>query len=674
MSTKLTVSRTTRCRSSDGGDLDSELEDGPLTSRQAAQRLLDATRGVAAAHQAGVLHRDLKPRNVMIDSRRDRALVADFGLAREIALGTVGSDPTTIARFTRTGQILGTPPYMAPEQIRDARDAEVRSDVYSLGATLYHTLTGRPPFQAASPAETLRQVLESDPVPPRQLNAAVDLDLDTIAMKCLEKEAARRYKSADELADDLQRFLDGRPITARRISAVGRVMRWSKRNRRTAALIGLSTTMLLALVASVIVGLVVSNRKSGQLADSLRISRASLEENYSHLLNSYASRPGQNAERKKMLQRSVQTYRDFIAIADNSEMKSDLGIAQVRLAEANLELVGPDSAQQEFKNAVVTLQDLNEGAKKSLAVQRAMSDAHNGIGQALMATGDYEGALAEFQRAGELRQRLTRQYPDLIELERKFANALTNQGLALARLGQFAAAETRQQEAQQNRQGLLARDPGNASVVRDSGKGEFGLALLALAQQDAQLAQQRLESAITTFQGLLRLSPNDGAAWMRLVRCQLLLSTVAMEQGLAPLAKQALDHALENVRPLAVMSKYSWDYRLEIIPVYQQGVRLLLDQRFIAEANENWQDVEQLLSFDSGEQFDEEALHVIRIRLIHRSQQAVIAIGSGDREHGKELIQATLARWEQVRQRFADDQEMAAEMKDLARLVADLDV
>ena len=479
-------------------------------------------------------------------------MVADFGLAREIATGDVGSGSNaTIARFTRTGQVLGTPPYMAPEQIRDARQADVRSDVYSLGATLYHTLTGRPPFQAASPAETLRQVLESEPVAPLQMNDAVELDLDTIVMKCLEKEPTRRYESAYAVVDDLQRYLDGRPISARRITPLGRVVRWSKRNRRTASLIAFSTTALLALVASVIVGLAVSNRKSQQIAHSLRVSRSSLDENYSYLLSSsaFANQPGQEAERKNMLQRSLKYYREFIKLANAPGMRTDLGIAQVRLGELTLELVGPAAAQTEFSNALATMEQLDEAARKPADVRRAMSDAYNGVGRALQAIGDYRSANVQFEKSAEIRKGLLDQHPGVSEYGRKYANSLMNQGLIKALLSDYELASQLQHQAQEMRVELLKRDPDNTDVLRDSGKGEYGLARLALDQQNIPHAELKLAAAAKAFQKLLSRTPTDGAAWMHLVRCQLLRSIVAAEQGQIALANQLLTEALESIEP-----------------------------------------------------------------------------------------------------------------------------
>jgi serine/threonine protein kinase len=204
-----------------GESLAAALRDGPLESRHAARLMVDVAEAVAFAHRNGVIHRDLKPANVLLEevtaadaeaetaAGTTRPRITDFGLAKR-----THEDQG----LTATGQILGTPSFMAPEQAAGAADeVGTSADVYSLGAVLYATLTGRPPFQAATLAVALRQVLEFDPIAPRQLNPDVPRDLETICLKCLQKEPARRYASASELALDLQRFLKGEPIVARRV-------------------------------------------------------------------------------------------------------------------------------------------------------------------------------------------------------------------------------------------------------------------------------------------------------------------------------------------------------------------------------------------------------------------------------------------------------------------------
>jgi len=224
-----------------GGSLFDRLRAGPLAATEAAELVRALADAMRHAHAAGIVHRDLKPANVLLDERRTPK-VTDFGLAKRL------DDDTD---RTRPGAVVGTPSYMPPEQARGLRAVGPAVDVYALGAILYECLSGRPPFQAASVGETTYQILHDDAVPLRRLNPAVPCDLETIAHKCLEKDPARRYASAAALADDLGRFLAGRPIQARPVGPVERAAKWVRRNL-------VVTLLAAAVVASLIAGAVVA--------------------------------------------------------------------------------------------------------------------------------------------------------------------------------------------------------------------------------------------------------------------------------------------------------------------------------------------------------------------------------------------------------------------------------
>jgi hypothetical protein len=200
----------------EGPSLAKRLAGGPLPGRVAARYMVGVTRGIEHAHRHGVLHRDLKPANILLDAD-DVPHVADFGLAKQMTADDRGQ--------TRTGAILGTPSYMSPEQATGSKEVGPACDVYGLGALLYELLTGRPPFRAETPLDTLTQVVERDPAPPRLLNPKVDRDLETICLKCLQKEPSRRYPSAAMLAEDLERYLNGEPIRARTTNVIDRIAR-----------------------------------------------------------------------------------------------------------------------------------------------------------------------------------------------------------------------------------------------------------------------------------------------------------------------------------------------------------------------------------------------------------------------------------------------------------------
>lgn len=199
------------------------------------------------AHERGVLHRDLKPSNILIDAQ-DQPHVVDFGLAKRFQEESENRDRAPEIYLTATGQVLGSPNYMAPEQVSGRRGrVSRRTDVHALGALLYHALTGRPAFVGESPAETMQQVLDADPVSPQLINPGVPRDLATVCLKCLEKEPAKRYPTAQMLADELSRFLEGKPVWARPVGRLARGWRWCRRKPVTASL-GVAALALLMVV------------------------------------------------------------------------------------------------------------------------------------------------------------------------------------------------------------------------------------------------------------------------------------------------------------------------------------------------------------------------------------------------------------------------------------------
>jgi WD40 repeat protein len=241
----------------DGPSLAKRLAGKPLPTGDAAALVETLARAVHYAHERGVIHRDLKPSNILLASggvvssewsshsplthsllTTHQPKIADFGLAKQL-----GSD----AGQTHTGAVLGTPDYISPEQAAGAKKVGPAADIYALGAILYECLTGRPPFRNDTPLDTLLQVATQEPVPPSRLRPKLPRDLETICLKCLEKEPRARYATAGDLADDLRRFIEGRPIAARPIGRAGRLWRWARRNPVTAALTGAVAALVLVV-------------------------------------------------------------------------------------------------------------------------------------------------------------------------------------------------------------------------------------------------------------------------------------------------------------------------------------------------------------------------------------------------------------------------------------------
>jgi len=226
-----------------GGSLDRKLNASPMVPMEAARLIETLARAMQAAHDKGVIHRDLKPANVLL-AEDGSPKITDFGLAKK--LDDVGR--------TASGAILGTPSYMAPEQADgQTRNLSPACDVYALGVILYESLTGRPPFKATTTLDTILQVLGDEPVSPRQILPAIPRDLETICLKCLQKEPRKRYDSALSLADELRRFLNGEPILARPVGLVEQGWRWCRRKPLVAGLIaGVIVSILTGFLASLL--------------------------------------------------------------------------------------------------------------------------------------------------------------------------------------------------------------------------------------------------------------------------------------------------------------------------------------------------------------------------------------------------------------------------------------
>src|SRR5216110_3119874 len=224
----------------EGGQLDEVVRHEPMSIQHAVELIAKVSRTVHYAHEHGILHRDIKPGNILLDKKGEPHLT-DFGLARLI------EQESTV---TNSFDVLGTPSYMSPEQAGGrVKELTPAADVYALGAVFYHMLTGQPPFAGGTTYETIRMVLETEPRKPRLWNSKADADLETICLKCLEKDPQRRYSSALALAEDLERWLRHEPIRARRSGIFIRSRKWVRRNPATAASVALSLVLITGLGA-----------------------------------------------------------------------------------------------------------------------------------------------------------------------------------------------------------------------------------------------------------------------------------------------------------------------------------------------------------------------------------------------------------------------------------------
>jgi tetratricopeptide (TPR) repeat protein/tRNA A-37 threonylcarbamoyl transferase component Bud32 len=329
----------------DGAGLDKRIKSSPLKPSDAAKLVAEIAEAIHHAHQRGLLHRDLKPANILIDAE-GHPHVTDFGLVKRIE---------EESGLTITGAIMGTPSYMAPEQAL-GRSAQVTtaSDVYGLGAILYAAITGRDPFQGDSVLETLEKVRQSPPEPPTSLNKKVPRDLEVICLKCLEKDQRLRYASAKELADDLERWLNGEPIIARPVNAAARAWMWCKRRPTLAALAG-------ALAAAIV---------GGMIGIAWQWREAVFQRNAAVVAREAAEKNAQLASTQATL--ALNTIQDLI-----NEVQTNLsftGLSEVKMALLH-------TAQRRIEGVAAVYEKSTSKEATVMAIDMSLANIYRQLGQ-----------------------------------------------------------------------------------------------------------------------------------------------------------------------------------------------------------------------------------------------------------------------------------------------------
>ena len=401
----------------DGGSLDRKIDGKPQDVQEASQLVEKLADAMQLAHENNIIHRDLKPANILLtDTGVPR--ISDFGLAKRL-----DEDSTQ----TEAGSIMGSPSYMAPEQAggKDVVHGPA-ADTYALGAILYHLITGRPPFQAATSLDTVMQVISDEPVSPRKLVPAIPADIETICLKCLQKEIPRRYDTCKALLEDLQRFQAGEPILARPITIIERSWKWAKRRPAVAGLISVSIVALLVLLVggtwynaelekSLAVATTAKQHESAQriiaenakeiaevrrveAVENLRKARRVVDTALTGITEIIRYYPGVQRVREGLLEEVAKEYEEFAAQqGEDFEIQLERGTAYVRLGEVRQTLGDLDSAEAAYRNAAAIFSKMNEtfGNRVEVGVLAATAKIkHAGI---LETRGEVVGAIQMVQ-------------------------------------------------------------------------------------------------------------------------------------------------------------------------------------------------------------------------------------------------------------------------------------
>ncbi len=447
----------------DGPSLAQRLAEGPIPPREAAELMARVAEAIAYAHRSGLIHRDIKPGNILLD-RDGSPRITDFGLAKKVEGDSA---------LTASGQVMGTPSYMPPEQAGgQGAAAGPEADVYAIGATLYALATGRPPFQAATPTDTILQVIHQEPVPPRRLNPGIPRDLETICLKCLEKDPARRYATAEALVGELRRFLAGKPILARPVGLLERAWRWSRRNRLAAALITV-VALLTATGATTIIGLWLRADHSRQVAVSaegrtrLALAQAVAAGERADLARAEAVAAGRRAEasaatarqavngyldriteypqlkrpgllglRRDLLSLALGYYEGFLReSAADPQLRAESAAARHRVAMILNEMGDTRRSLDVARQAVALGEELVREHPDRVDFQHLLAASLNSLASPLRTERQPEDAVDAYRRGIAILEALVKSHPDNIEAAEDLAMQTSNLATILGDLG-----------------------------------------------------------------------------------------------------------------------------------------------------------------------------------------------------------------------------------------------
>jgi serine/threonine-protein kinase len=460
-----------------GGSLSQFVSGRPQAPRVAATLVMALCRAMADAHARGIVHRDLKPANVLLTADH-QPKITDFGLAKQMEGDS---------QQTRSGAIMGTPSYMAPEQAWGlTREIGPLSDQYALGAILYEMIVGRPPLQGATPLETLELVRNQEPVPPTRLQPRTPTDLETICLKALQKDPARRFPDAGAMAEDLRRFLDGEPIVARPVGAPERLWRWCKRNPRVAGLGAAVVLLGIAITAGSVVFAASLKALNAELAGSYKkeeqAKNAALESERAAILAKNAAIAARNAEADALKkERQAREKAEALvqgAFAQNRNALEAQRVLSVLLNQRLGSIPGTQAIREELIKTTMSGLEATIGSLEQLGTvardkegfalaTRTLAGVNQRAGLISMEYGKYDETIRYFRRMEELSEQLAAAEPDALEpLKVKASVKATLGDFQMNRIGDALAAVKFYDQALALRRAWLAREPSNDEAKR----------------------------------------------------------------------------------------------------------------------------------------------------------------------------------------------------------------
>lgn len=563
----------------EGGSLLSFIAGQPQDPRQAARLLRALSQAMHAAHLVGIVHRDLKPSNVLLQRRpagNETGLdafepkISDFGIAKRLEQ----SDS-----HTRTGALLGTPAHMAPEQtLGDHRAVGPFTDVYALGIILYELLTGKKPFAGGSALETMQMVRDADPASPRQLRPGTPRDLEVICLKCLHKAPARRYASAEALAEDLRRFLDMEPIQAQPASWRERMLKWMRRRPTAAALTGVSIVALIAFVGL----LYWSNRQlraeadradnaARHAQDRLKVAIDVVDDMYLHVTEDLlADEPHQDAALREFLEKAVKHYETFAAEAGaDPDLQWRKGRAHARLGQTYRTLGQVDKAKDNYDKAIALLERLANEHAKAADYRRDLANACTGRGEWHRDRGDEVAAAeADYEKARHLQTELLKLSAHAAGDRLELARCEYNLGLVCQESRRLEKAKTHFDAAVATLDALHAQEPREPSFRQELGRSLINRGMAAAEGKDFKAAEADYRRALDL------LTPRAGERRRVLVKRD--LAAAHQNLGVVAYARGQYKEALKEVEPaLTILRGLAADFPTR--PLYQEKLARTLN-------------------------------------------------------------------------------------------------
>jgi tetratricopeptide (TPR) repeat protein len=526
----------------EGGTLARRLGGKPLPPAEAARVVEVLARAVHAVHGCGVVHRDLKPGNVLLTADGTPKVV-DFGLARRLE---GDGHPTSV------GRVLGTPPYMAPEQARgDTRAVGPATDVYALGAILYETLSGRPPFQGATGWDTIAQVLSTEPVPPRRLQPRVPADLETICLKCIAKDPARRYPTAEALAEDLSRFLKGEPIRARPSGPAERAWKWARRRPAVASLLGVLAVVILGSLAG-LTALWLRARRERDRAEA----RFQMALEVVAKLKDVSESPELKARgledwRRQLLESATGFYDRFSRdVAGDPALRGEHARASVKVGDLLSDLGRTDDAEAAYRRALATFEDLAAGRRAAADYRRDLAECRQSLGSLYRQTGRTDLAEESFQKALVFRQGLVEDHPEDAQLLEGLALAWNDLGLLYHDTGRDEKARESWEKARDLLRDLSERQPDEPEHRRKLAAALNNLGSLYYQARQLDLCEKAYDEELTICRQLATAQPQAPESQRDLADAHNNLALVYTATGRPDQAEQAFAEAVRLQKQL----------------------------------------------------------------------------------------------------------------------------